>query len=433
MLTGTASTATDKTWKANAAAVSVGNATHTRQIVNVAAGSEDTDAVNVAQLKKVQEKLDNLPTTLPKNLAEKLGLPTDANGNVTNDLGIPAVAGSDNANTAPTTLTGAVKDVAAAVNKGISLQGNDTNPINKKLGETFAVVGTLDASKTASSKNVRTKTTDGKLEILISENPEFETVSAGTLAVKNADGSTGPKMTSDGIDAGGKKITNVAAGTDDKDAVNFSQLKALKDVLGLAIGRDGQLTPEASAIRNADGSLNTNPDLASTVRSQTTAINSGIVYGADTDDYKPLANSQEPNAKKQQLGSTLAVKAATESLSKTGISGKEFVGTNLVTKYVRDEQGNGLISIGMSDKPEFKEVTAKDGDKETKLTPTGTTVKDGNKEATYGVDGIGLKGDDGKTTTLGRDKDGNLTIQKEGEDAVTLATQGISGNGKDRR
>ncbi|MDY6215578.1 MAG: YadA-like family protein [Actinobacillus porcinus] len=431
MLTGTASTATDKTWKANAAAVSVGNATHTRQIVNVAAGSEDTDAVNVAQLKKVQEKLDNLPTTLPKNLAEKLGLPTDATGNVTNDLGIPAVAGSDNANTAPTTLTGAVKDVAAAVNKGISLQGNDTNPINKKLGETFAVVGTLDASKTASSKNVRTKTTDGKLEILISENPEFETVSAGTLAVKNADGTTGPKMTSDGIDAASQKITNVAAGTDDKDAVNFSQLKALKDVLGLAIGRDGQLTPEASAIRNADGSLNNNPDLASTVRSQTTAINSGIVYGADTDDYKPLANSQEPNAKKQQLGSTLAVKAATESLSKTGISGKEFVGTNLVTKYVRDEQGNGLISIGMSDKPEFKEVTAKDGDKETKLTPTGTTVKDGNKEATYGVDGIGLKGDDGKTTTLGRDKDGNLTIKKEGEDAVTLATQGISGNGKD--
>ena len=53
ILTNAASDATDTTWKANAAAVSVGNATHTRQIVNVAAGSEDTDAVNVAQLKKV--------------------------------------------------------------------------------------------------------------------------------------------------------------------------------------------------------------------------------------------------------------------------------------------------------------------------------------------------------------------------------------------
>ena len=51
--TGAASTDTSTTWRANTAAVSVGNSTNTRQIVNVAAGSEDTDAVNVAQLKKV--------------------------------------------------------------------------------------------------------------------------------------------------------------------------------------------------------------------------------------------------------------------------------------------------------------------------------------------------------------------------------------------
>lgn len=43
------------TWKANAGAVSVGSNTITRQITNVAAGTEDTDAVNVAQLKKVSE------------------------------------------------------------------------------------------------------------------------------------------------------------------------------------------------------------------------------------------------------------------------------------------------------------------------------------------------------------------------------------------
>lgn len=47
------------TWKANAGAVSVGSSVEgkkiTRQITNVAAGTEDTDAVNVAQLKKVSE------------------------------------------------------------------------------------------------------------------------------------------------------------------------------------------------------------------------------------------------------------------------------------------------------------------------------------------------------------------------------------------
>ena len=58
--TDTASTDTSATWKATAAAVSVGKAATptsaavTRQITNVAAGTQDTDAVNVAQLKKVQ-------------------------------------------------------------------------------------------------------------------------------------------------------------------------------------------------------------------------------------------------------------------------------------------------------------------------------------------------------------------------------------------
>lgn len=58
--TDTASTDTSATWKATAAAVSIGKAATptsaavTRQITNVAAGTQDTDAVNVAQLKKVQ-------------------------------------------------------------------------------------------------------------------------------------------------------------------------------------------------------------------------------------------------------------------------------------------------------------------------------------------------------------------------------------------
>ena len=62
--TDTASTDTSATWKATAAAVSIGKAATptsaavTRQITNVAAGTQDTDAVNVAQLKKVNTKYD---------------------------------------------------------------------------------------------------------------------------------------------------------------------------------------------------------------------------------------------------------------------------------------------------------------------------------------------------------------------------------------
>ena len=59
-VTKKASTDTSSTWKSTAAAVSVGDASKniTRQITNVAAGSEDTDAVNVAQLKAISSAIN---------------------------------------------------------------------------------------------------------------------------------------------------------------------------------------------------------------------------------------------------------------------------------------------------------------------------------------------------------------------------------------
>ena len=63
--TGAPSTKTDSTWKATDAAVSVGDGTTvTRQITSVAAGTNDTDAVNVAQLKQVQAKAEAAKTTI---------------------------------------------------------------------------------------------------------------------------------------------------------------------------------------------------------------------------------------------------------------------------------------------------------------------------------------------------------------------------------
>lgn len=59
-ITQKASTDTSSTWKSTAAAVSVGDASKkiTRQITNVAAGTQDTDAVNVAQLKAISNTVN---------------------------------------------------------------------------------------------------------------------------------------------------------------------------------------------------------------------------------------------------------------------------------------------------------------------------------------------------------------------------------------
>ena len=62
--TKAASKKTDKVWKSTLAAVSVGNADNTRQITNVAAGFEDTDAVNVAQLKAVKTSVTGNATDI---------------------------------------------------------------------------------------------------------------------------------------------------------------------------------------------------------------------------------------------------------------------------------------------------------------------------------------------------------------------------------
>ena len=434
--------------------VSVGGseAGQQRKIINVAAGAIDqnsTEAINGSQLyavaKSFEDSLKNLPTTLPKNLAEKLGLPTDSTGNVTNDLGIPTVAGSNNANTAPTTLTQAVKDVAVAVNKGISIRGNDAQGINKTLGETFDIVGSHTGNE-VSSTNIKTrKTDDGKLEIVMAEKPEFKGATIGEngkpktvigengVEVKKVDGTKGTVLGPNGLDNGGNKITNVMAGSTDNDAVNYSQLKSLENTLSQILGTPA--ADEARAVYDEMGRKLTSGDVQGQLSKTTEAVNKGIKYGGEMpDDYKALTSGSQEQ--RQQLGSKLSVVATSSPLvPSTGPkANKNFVGDNLVTKYTRNEDGSGTIAIGLSDKPEFKEVTVKDLDNPTKSTtlkPTGTVVTDGAKEATYGVDGIGLKGDDGKTTKLGRDENGNLTIQKEGEAPVTLATQGISGSGKD--
>ena len=96
--TGTASTKSDVAWKSGEGALSIGNGGASRQITNVAAGSEDSDAVNLAQLKNAMTHYYSVKTT-----AETDG---KGNNNYLNDgatgdnalaAGVSAVATGDNA------------------------------------------------------------------------------------------------------------------------------------------------------------------------------------------------------------------------------------------------------------------------------------------------------------------------------------------------
>ena len=239
-------------------AVSVGKEGFERQIQNVGAGrvtANSTDAINGSQLYtvltysgfNVQQngtsksrinnngfvnfKDGNLTTvnvtdadngTIVKFDVNTTTITTDAEGNAT-------AANSSNLATAG--------DVTSAINKvrnmPLTFAGDAGKDVERKLGEKVNLVGGVTDETKLSDGNIGV-VADGtdKLEIKLAKDIKVDSVKAGDTTI-NTDGLKivgGPSVTKSGIDAAGNKITNVEAGTDDKDAVNFSQLKDVEKV-----------------------------------------------------------------------------------------------------------------------------------------------------------------------------------------------------------
>ena len=96
--------------------------------------------------------------------------------------------------------------------------------------------------------------------------------------VMNSDGLTingGPKIVKDGIDAGGKKITNVAEGTDGTDAVNVNQLS--KAVAGATTKLENGKNTTVTSTTNNDGS-----------KTYKVNLNDDITLGTDPISKSPL-------------------------------------------------------------------------------------------------------------------------------------------------
>lgn len=114
----------------------------------------------------------------------------------------------------------------AVDNKGLTYTGDSGTTGIKKLGDTVAVNG--------DNKNISTSADANGIKVAMKDDIEVTSVKAGDTAINNNgitidNGAAGApvSLTKDGLDNGGNKITNVAAGSDDNDAVNYSQLKAV--------------------------------------------------------------------------------------------------------------------------------------------------------------------------------------------------------------
>ena len=311
-LAGTAQTST-------LAAVSVGDgATATRQITGLAAGTNDTDAVNVAQLRSVNLKyagdtgkgdvlLDN--GTLTVKGEGLLSTEADATG-IKLKLKQGDTITDNNGKVVPPTTNGVATtdNVAQAINRSgwnvtSANNGGTTN------GTTSEKVSPGDTVTFSAGKNIVLDQA-GK-QFTYSLNKDVDLTKDGSLTIGdtviNNGGMTitgGPSVTKTGIDAGNKKITNVAPGTDDTDAVNVKQLKAAKTEVKAGTnvtvdktqGADGHdiYTVNATATGGAASSWNIKS-------SATDGKNNGITTATNISDAKTV---------EMQAGKNLTVKQA---------------------------------------------------------------------------------------------------------------------------
>lgn len=232
------------TWRSIAGAVSVGDKVRniTRQITNVAAGSEDTDAVNVAQLKKALESIDvDAGTGIKVDKITKDGkttykISTNIVGSETKTDTTTVTSNKTDAgstDTAQGTTNGTSTKIGETVTvgtetKATSFGADDNKTADVKPGETLSING--------DKKNISTSVNGKSIQVKLNDKIDVTEITAGTVSVGNTtittDGLTikgGPSITKDGIDGGNQTITNVAAGDISEkstDAVNGSQLFA---------------------------------------------------------------------------------------------------------------------------------------------------------------------------------------------------------------
>lgn len=229
-----ASTSDEKAWKSSWAAVSVGDGIHTRQITNLAAGFNDTDAVNVAQLKAAME---NAAPKIDFVAGDGIQIEKDSTG-TTYTIKANITGGTTTTDTTTVkpkeegSSSGTGSSVTSDIGKPMEIK-TETNPISfaadegtaakVKPSETLGILG----DKT----NISTKVDGSNITVSLKKDITVDSVEAGNTTV-NKEGVTitgGPSMTVSGIDAGGKKITNVAAGTESSDAVNYGQLQNVEN------------------------------------------------------------------------------------------------------------------------------------------------------------------------------------------------------------
>ena len=304
------------------------------QVGNVAAGKGQNDAVNVSQLDKVAQALG----TSVNNATGEIAAPK-----YSVISGSPATSGVADYNNVGDALTA----LSNAVRAPLTFAGDSGTPSTRQLGSTVTVKGgeADEAKLSANNIGVVSDDTTGTLNVKLAKelkgltSSEFIDAAGGKTTV-SADGVTvgtaaNPvKLTTEGLSNGGKKATDIAAGVNNTDAVNVSQLTPLATALGATVNpTTGAVEVPNLVVTKTDGTQATPVNtVQGALDNIGTELQKGLTFGGDNADKNF----------ERKLGNQVFVKggadAAKLSDNNIGVVSDDLNGT-LNVKLAKDLQG----------------------------------------------------------------------------------------------
>ena len=346
-------------------------------------------------------------------------------------------------------------DANTTVNtKGLTFTGDTKESDVKKLGDKVAITG---------DDNITTEANPNGVQVKLNKDLKVDSVKAGDTTINN-DGLTvngGPSVTKSGINAGDKKITGVAAGTDDTDAVNVSQLKEVKEIankgwnLSVNTGENkSNIAPDATVdLRSANDNIQITKDgnnvtfkLNDTINVTNVNATGNVTAGDTTINNDGLTITGGPSVTKSGIdaaGNKISNVADGNVApdSKEAVNGSQLYSLGDTINKKIDGMGFNLTTNG-TETPALSEADKRITSNETFAINQGkniqvTQIANGYEIATAnnmtlgekaengqpGSDGsLDVKGKDGSSVSL-NGKDGSIGLAgKDGANPLTIKT-----------
>ncbi|MEH1198787.1 trimeric autotransporter adhesin Ata, partial [Acinetobacter baumannii] len=394
-----------------------------KQITNVADGINAKDAVNVDQLTKVKENLNgritdtnNQLNDAKKDLGNQIA---DTNKNLNDakkDLGDQITDTNTKLNNTKDQLTTQINDTKTELNntigntktelenKGLNFAGNSGSDVHRKLGDKLNIVGGAAASTPTaktSGENVITRTTKDGIQIELLKDSKFDSVTTGNTTL-NTNGLTikeGPSITKDGINAGGKKITNVADGINAKDAVNKSQLDNLAAKQNAtddaAVKYDDAKTKDKVTLKGKDGTVLDNVKAGHISSTSKEAVNGSQIHNISNSIKNSIGGNTVVNPDGSLTTSNIGgtgknnINDAISEVKNTAKKAKTTVteGDNIVVKETVNKDGSTNYEVSTKKDLTLNSVTTGDS----VLNNNGLTIKEGPSITKEGINAGGKK------------------------------------------